>query len=110
MGEWKETKVIFEADPNYTALASVLADAYAQASSGKGAERHSDGRPFEDQPIMRITDAVGTGFPAGQAIKKIQEACGCYEEHPERAKADLLGAINYIAALTIHIEDQPCED
>lgn len=85
----------------YEALSSVLQEAIDQAALGKGLERHADGRPFHDQPIMRETLAVGLGFPAGQARKKILEAVRCCDEHPERAVADLLGAINYIAALVI---------
>lgn len=90
------------AEPSgYEALSSVLQEAIDQAALGKGLERHADGRPFHDQPIMRETLAVGLGFPAGQARKKILEAVRCCDEHPERAVADLLGAINYIAALVI---------
>ena len=87
----------------YEALGAVLNEALLQAATGKGRDRHADGRPFDDQPIMRETYACGLGFPAGQARKKILEAVRCCQDHPERAVADLLGAINYIAALIIGI-------
>lgn len=87
----------------YEALTGVLEEAINQAANGKGLERHADGRPFHDQPILREALAVGLGFPAGQARKKILEAVRCCGDHPERAVADLLGAINYTAALVIAI-------
>ncbi len=87
----------------YESLAAVLHEALDQAAHGKGLERHADARPFHDQPIMRETQAVGLGFPAGQARKKILEAVHCCNDHPDRAVADLLGAINYIAATVIAI-------
>lgn len=87
----------------YESLADVLHEAIAQAAIGKGLERHADDRPFHDQPILRETQAVGLGFPAGQARKKILEAVRCCQDQPERAVADLLGAINYTAALVIAI-------
>lgn len=87
----------------YEALTSVLEEAIFQAAKGKGMERHADGRPFHDQPILRETQAVGLGFPAGQARKKIMEAVRCCDNHPDRAIADLLGAINYTAAVVIAI-------
>lgn len=87
----------------YEALTDVLHEAIDQAAHGKGLERHADDRPFHDQPIMRETQAVGLGYPAGQARKKILEAVRCCDDHPERSIADLLGAINYTAALVIAI-------
>ena len=87
----------------YDSLSDVMAEAINQAAYGKGFERHADHRPFHEQPIMRETEAVGLGHPAGQARKKILEAVRCCDDHPERAIADLLGAINYTAALVIAI-------
>lgn len=89
----------------YETLASVLQDAIDQAANGKGRDRHADEHPFDSQPILRETMAVGLGFPAGQARKKILEAVRCSQDHPERAIADLLGAINYTAALVIAIRN-----
>ena len=87
----------------YDSLSDVLTAAINQAAYGKGLERHADKRPFHEQPIMRETEAVGLGHPAGLARKKILEAVRCCHDHPERAIADLLGAINYTAALVIAI-------
>jgi hypothetical protein len=93
-------------DSNYRMLHQVLDRAYDQAAAGKGAERHANDLPFEEQPILAETRAVGIGFVAGQARKKILEATRCWEKHPGRAVVDLLGAINYIAAQIIYIEEQ----
>lgn len=61
-------------DPNYTSLRSVLDEAYAQAATGKGKERHAGGQPFEDQPMQVISDMLGSNDGmAYQAIKKIRE-------------------------------------
>lgn len=86
-------------DPQYTALADALQAAYAQSASGKGKERHANGRPFDRQPIMEIGRMVGPGYQIGQAMKKGQEAMGMLSrsEHT-RARAELLGAIVYMAA------------
>lgn len=88
----------------YDELRHVLNEAVQQAASGKGKERHaSDGEPYEDQAICEITRRVGHGYPRGQAVKKIFEA----ERLPkDRAIAELLGAINYIAASIIVMRDK----
>ena len=91
---------------DYKTLKDVLGRAYDQASAGKGKDRHANGLPFEKQPILEETRAVGIGFVAGQARKKILEATNCWREHPERAVTDLLGAINYISAQIIYIEEK----
>lgn len=90
----------------YQPLFAVLTQALDQAQKGKGQERHANGLPFLNQPIMTETRSVGLGFAAGQARKKILEAINCCEAHPERALADLLGAINYTAALVIGIKEK----
>lgn len=85
--------------PGYNSLFDVLIDALDQAAEGKGKERHVSGdEPFEQQPICEITRRTGLGFPTGQAVKKIYEAL---RMPPDRAVAELLGAINYIAAAVI---------
>jgi hypothetical protein len=106
-GDWNVGNLIppkVEPD-NYKELKMILDRAYLQASVGKGKDRHANGLPFHQQPILVETRSVGIGFPAGQARKKVQEATNCYKDHPERAIADLLGAINYIAAEIIFIEE-----
>ena len=91
--------------PGYGPLMEILHRAYAQAATGKGKERHANELPFVQQPILVETRALGIGFPAGQARKKVLEAANAHKDHKERAVADLLGAINYIAAAIIYIEE-----
>ena len=83
----------------YESLGLALGEAVAQASRGKGADRHAEkGEPFSDQLIMSIPKRLGPGgecFCLGQALKKI---CESRRLAPARARAELLGAINYIAA------------
>ena len=88
----------------YKDLGMVLHAALDQASAGKGKERHAQGdTPFNRQPIMEIGRMVGHGFNTGQAIKKAQEAM---RMEPEAAKRELLGAINYLAAAYLLIEEK----
>jgi len=86
-------------NPHYTSLATALQAAYDQSAAGKGKERHANGRPFDEQPIMEIARMVGPGYQIGQAMKKGQEAMGMYGRGDrDRARAELLGAIVYMAA------------
>lgn len=88
----------------YKGLEDVFCKAFAQAAQGKGAERHANGRGFEDQPIARITDDLGLGFPLGQVSKKVQEANGMVSRgQHEAAEHELLGAINYLASAILTI-------
>lgn len=82
----------------YGELAKALDEALAQASHGKGEERHGMGKPFLDQPIFRLIKAHGVGFATGQAAKKLEEAHGL---NADAARAELLGAIVYSAAAYI---------
>jgi hypothetical protein len=86
----------------YFPLFQVLNDALNQAQVGKGHERHADGQPFTDQPVLTITRAVGLGFPLGQAMKKIQE---CQRMDTDAAQRELLGAINYLAAAVLFLDE-----
>lgn len=83
----------------YEALGEAFAAAMEQASRGKGADRHAEkGERFSDQLIMSIPKRLGPGgecFCLGQALKKI---CESRRLAPAPARAELLGAINYIAA------------
>ena len=83
----------------YEALGLAFTAAVAQAARGKGSERHSyGGEPFSDQLIFEIPrrlGACGSGFLLGQAVKKIYESVRL---EPERARAEILGAVNYLAA------------
>lgn len=90
----------------YEPLASVLQAALDQAQSGKGKERHANDREFERQPIMEIGRMVGLGYPTGQAQKKTQEAVGMFNRgQTDSAEAELLGAINYLAAAILLIRE-----
>ena len=96
-------RYVLDAD-GYERLADVLSAAFWQASEGKGAERHRiAGEAFEDQIILQITRRVGLGYPLGQAMKKCDEAT---RMEPGAAIRELLGAINYIAAAVIAIEER----
>lgn len=83
----------------YESLGLALGEAVAQASRGKGSERHAEkDEPFSSQLICAIPKRLGDGgecFCLGQAVKKIYES---RRLPPERARAELLGAINYLAA------------
>ena len=89
--------------PGYDKLSNVLGAAYHQAARGKGKERHACGKPFDKQPIMEISRMVGPGYATGQAMKKLQEA----KSMMDRGQA--LGAINYIAAFFLLIEEAEAE-
>ena len=83
----------------YESLGFALGEAVAQAARGKGADRHAEkGEQFSDQLIMSIPKRLGDGgecFCLGQAAKKLFES---RRLAPAPARAELLGAINYLAA------------
>jgi hypothetical protein len=86
----------------YQKLAEVIHKAFLQASEGKGKERHANNKPFDKQPIMWIEEHFKS-FQLGQAVKKIHES----QNMPtERAVAELLGAINFLAAHIIYLEKE----
>lgn len=89
----------------YEDLTRILNEALQQATSGKGKERHAGNKPFSEQPISRISEICGKGFPIGQAIKKAEEAITLLRLKGKAAgKAELLGAIVYLAAGILEIE------
>lgn len=96
------------ANPYYAALDRVLEECFAQAASGKGAERHTDGHtPFTSQFICEGQRLVGIGFGLGQAIKKVLEANRMAERgQRDKATHELRGAINYIAATIIVLDEE----
>ena len=96
----------------YSSLQCILADAYRQASEGKGRERHQRGNtPFDQQPIMTIGRTVGHGFQLGQAIKKTDEAAGMLDRGDRQAaRRELLGAIVYLAAAVLMIDERQAKD
>jgi hypothetical protein len=98
--------------PGYEALAAVLRDAMAQATSGKGHERHARGNPFHEQHMQSISRLLGTerGM-AFQVIKKLTE--GLDLPTHEARERELLGAINYLAGIVVYYrlnEEGPARD
>lgn len=91
---------------DYGPLAGVYELALFQAANGKGKDRHADNKPFENQIIMTIQDQVGSGFTLGQCIKKMTESkrLATMENGKKRASAELLGAMNYLAAAYLHLQ------
>jgi len=90
---------IVEEMKGYESLVQVYQDAVIQASKGKGRERHaSEGEAYEDQIICEVARRVGLGYPLGQAVKKVYES---QRLGGERGVAELLGALNYVAAAVI---------
>lgn len=90
----------------YEPLQRVLARALEQASQGKGADRHANGQPFTDQPILTISRMVGPGFAIGQVMKKAQEAnTMAGRGNPQNAVFELLGAIVYASAAIVLLEE-----
>lgn len=87
---------------HYSALLDILDEAYEQAASGKGKERHANGKPWSMQPICEIGRMVGVGFNTGQAIKKLQESS---RMKPDAAIRELLGAIVYAASAAYLIRE-----
>lgn len=90
-------------DPAYSVLRSILDEAYQQAASGKGKERHANGKPWSDQPIAKIGRMVGIGFNLGQVMKKAQEASRMDDD---AACRELLGAIVYAASAIMLIRER----
>jgi hypothetical protein len=90
----------------YAPLKRVLMTAYNHAAVGKGRERHGNGGDFLTQDIMAIARVHGIGFQTGQAEKKVRESHGMIDRGDYRAaRAELLGAINYLAAAYILMEE-----
>lgn len=89
--------------PGYELLAKTLYRALEQAQNGKGKERHANDKPFARQPILEIGRMVGPGYQIGQAMKKGQEAMRL--PTTERQVAELLGAINYLAAAVLLLDE-----
>jgi hypothetical protein len=110
-------KIIDEEDSNscvevkkeYRELFSILLAALYQSSEGKGKERHAkENESFSEQPICEIGRRVGVGYNLGQSVKKIYEAKN-YGDKTFKIK-ELLGAINYLAAAVILIEEEKDND
>jgi len=91
--------VILDA-PGYEQLGQVLAEAFHQAARGKGHERHANGESFQDQVMADMAHRFGVGALLGQAFKKSEES---QRLDVDRAVAELLGSINYLAGAVIAI-------
>jgi hypothetical protein len=93
-----------EVAEGYELLFDVLQEALNQAQFGKGRERHAEGgKGFHEQDICQEARDLGFAYPVGQARKKAKEALRL---DPDRAIEDLLGAINYLAAVVIVIKER----
>lgn len=88
--------------PGYEKLAAVLSRAFDQAARGKGKDRHAQAdEPFDKQVMADMAKRFGVGALLGQAFKKSEES----QRLPhDRAVAELLGAINYLAGAVIAME------
>jgi hypothetical protein len=100
-GEGEHYSDVIMSVEGYECLRDVLVRAYDQAAKGKGDERHAQGSAFEDQPMQNIIDLYGVGFALGQSAKKAQESMRLPKD---RAIAELLGGINYLAGAIINME------
>lgn len=91
-------------DPQYGMLYAVLMEAFAQASTGKGKERHANDLAFTDQKIFSINRQLGSvdGI-LYQVVKKTIES---KKLPPDRACAELMGAIVYAAAGILFIRER----
>lgn len=94
----------------YEQLAAVLDDALNHAQAGKGFERHSSGEPFHEQKIVQLCEWMGSN--QGDIFQACKKALESTRLPPDRARAELIGAINYLAAAVIvldrqHKKDQP---
>ncbi len=95
---------------NFHPLESVFNDAIAQATNGKGEERHGQGIPFLEQKWLRLAESHGIGFLSGQAQKKIEEAMNYYHQFGVKAdtekawwEREMLGALNYLAMAILYV-------
>lgn len=94
-------------DDGYASLRHILAMAVEQASGGKGTERHSNGQPFDQQPICQGGRRFGVGCLIYQAWKKAHETPVLLgmDNGKERAVRELLGVINYAAAAILVLQE-----
>jgi hypothetical protein len=89
-------------ETQFRPLRRELDAAYAQASMGKGQERHGGSEAFEDQPGVRDAIALGPAGPVYQARKKLLEGCRMYEAgNVAGALREWHGAIVYTAMACI---------
>ena len=97
-----------EIPSGYEVLRHHLDLSFDQAARGKGKIRHAQHtQPFDEQPICSIGRMLGSyDFELGQAIKKIVEAKRIHKLNgPAQAKAELYGAINYLGAACVILDE-----
>ena len=93
-----------DAAPGYEDISIIRQLALDQAQHGKGKERHAQDLPFDQQPIMQIPRLLSSDSGLlYQAIKKIQESS---RMSTEAAIKERLGAINYIAASILYLQNK----
>lgn len=94
-------------DDGYDSLRAVLAQAVEQASGGKGTERHSNGQPFDQQPICQGGRRFGICGLVYQCWKKSHEVpvLMALDGGKARAVRELLGVINYAAAAILVLQE-----
>lgn len=91
----------------YELLANILTDAFEQASTGKGKERHGRGLPWHEQAIITLGRQYGPNGTGFQAAKKIGEAMGMIERGDfEAAEREILGTIVYAAATVALVREK----
>ncbi len=90
--------------PGYETLWSVLKEAFDQAASGKGKERHANGRPFDRQPMQEFSAMLDTD--AGLIFQAMKKAAEGHRLGGERAIREYLGAINYLAGAIIYLRSK----
>jgi hypothetical protein len=94
--------------PEYQQLADVYGEALAEVQIGKGQERHAVvNMSITEQPMVQIGRWLrSTDYQVGQAVKKAIES----KRLPRhRARLELLGAINYLAAAVLVLDAQEDE-
>jgi len=91
--------------PNYTELERVLSEALAQAVEGKGKERNAIVvQDFEDQKICQIARMLGS--PQGPIYQACRKAIEAVRLPRNRARDEIRGAIVYLAAAILIVEEQ----
>ena len=93
----------------YGSLKRVLADAMLQAKSGKGKERHADGESFENQKICVINRWLDGSPIAGALFQAVKTTVESSRMTPDAAIRELYGAINYLSAGIILLEEKLAE-
>jgi hypothetical protein len=92
-------------DDKYASLKRVLADAMLQAKAGKGKERHADGEAFENQKICVINRWIADSPVAGTLFQAVKKTVESSRMAPDAAIRELYGAINYLSAGIILLEE-----